>query len=48
MDPVIFMGARMPHLTYESLPPLADYDRAEHLVATSEQVRPISELVTVS
>ncbi|KAF8513392.1 hypothetical protein JB92DRAFT_3116459 [Gautieria morchelliformis] len=38
MDPVIFMAARVPHLTYESLPPLADVDRAEHLVATSEQI----------
>ncbi|KAF8477848.1 hypothetical protein JB92DRAFT_2801159 [Gautieria morchelliformis] len=38
LDPIIFKAARVPHLPYESLPPLADYDRAEHLVATSDPV----------
>lgn len=32
------MAARMPHLPYDSFPPLADYDRAEHLVESSREV----------
>ncbi|KAF8592008.1 P-loop containing nucleoside triphosphate hydrolase protein [Ramaria rubella] len=38
MDPLILLAARSSHLAYESLPPLADYDRAEYLVQKSEKI----------
>ncbi|PPQ74166.1 hypothetical protein CVT26_006770, partial [Gymnopilus dilepis] len=31
LDPIIFEASRVPHLPYERLPPLADYDRAGYL-----------------
>lgn len=35
LDPIVFKAYRVPHLPYEDLPPLADYDRAEHLIHKS-------------
>lgn len=32
LDPVIFLGYRMPHLSWEQLPPLADYDYTRNVV----------------
>ncbi|KAF7315751.1 ATP-binding cassette transporter [Mycena indigotica] len=31
LDPIIFLGYRVPHLSYDQLPPLADYDHAKNL-----------------
>ncbi|KAF7305977.1 ATP-binding cassette transporter [Mycena chlorophos] len=31
LDPIIFLGYRVPHLSYDQLPPLADYDYAKNL-----------------
>jgi hypothetical protein len=33
LDPIIFLGYRIPHLKIEQLPPLCDYDSAENLKA---------------
>ena len=35
LDPLVYEAAKTPHLSYESLPPLADYDRAEWLAKRS-------------
>jgi len=35
LDPLVYEAAKTPHLPYESLPPLADYDRAEWLAKKS-------------
>ncbi|KAJ7691269.1 hypothetical protein B0H17DRAFT_1159808 [Mycena rosella] len=31
LDPIIFLGYRIPHLSFDQLPPLCDYDSAENL-----------------
>lgn len=33
LDPVIFLAHRIPHLSFDQLPPLCDYDAAAHLKA---------------
>lgn len=38
LDPLVFLANRVPHLSYDMLPPLADYDYAKNLVAASFQV----------
>jgi hypothetical protein len=35
LDKIIFIAHRTPHLEYDSLPVLADYDHADHLVQRS-------------
>ncbi|KAJ6521925.1 P-loop containing nucleoside triphosphate hydrolase protein [Mycena vulgaris] len=35
LDPIIFLAYRIPHLKFEQLPPLCDYDDAENLKATA-------------
>ncbi|KAJ7465185.1 hypothetical protein FB451DRAFT_1488697 [Mycena latifolia] len=35
LDPIIFLAYRVPHLKFEQLPPLCDYDSAEHLKAVA-------------
>jgi hypothetical protein len=35
LDPVIFEAYRVPHLSHERLPPLADYDYAKRLTEHS-------------
>lgn len=40
LDPVIFEAYRVPHLSHERLPPLADYDYAKRL---TENAFPVSE-----
>lgn len=32
LDPIVFTAYKMPHLPFDLLPPLADYDRAKSLV----------------
>ena len=50
MDPVIFAASRVTHLAAERLPPLADYDAADHLRKKVQKVgacfRPLEPLVT--
>ena len=31
LDPIIFLGARVPHLAFDQLPPISDTDYAKHL-----------------
>ncbi|KAJ7481603.1 hypothetical protein FB451DRAFT_1030640 [Mycena latifolia] len=35
LDQIIFLAYRIPHLKFDQLPPLCDYDSAEHLKATA-------------
>ncbi|KAI0068098.1 P-loop containing nucleoside triphosphate hydrolase protein [Artomyces pyxidatus] len=35
LDPIVFLAYRVPHLSLDKLPPLADYDYARNLVASS-------------
>jgi len=35
LDPVVFLAYRVPHLSQDMLPSLADYDYAENLVKRS-------------
>ncbi|KAI0052513.1 P-loop containing nucleoside triphosphate hydrolase protein [Auriscalpium vulgare] len=35
LDPIIFLANRVPHLSHDQLPPIADYDRAKNLVQRS-------------
>ncbi|KAJ7497652.1 hypothetical protein FB451DRAFT_240230 [Mycena latifolia] len=35
LDPIIFLAYRIPHLKFEQLPPLCDYDSAENLKAVA-------------
>ncbi|TFK36798.1 hypothetical protein BDQ12DRAFT_699326 [Crucibulum laeve] len=35
LDPIIFLAYRIPHLSHDQLPPLADYDYSHHLVGKS-------------
>ncbi|KAJ6489479.1 hypothetical protein C8R47DRAFT_1177182 [Mycena vitilis] len=35
LDPIIFLGYRTPHLKFEQLPPLCDYDDLKHLKPTA-------------
>ncbi|KAJ7275443.1 hypothetical protein B0H12DRAFT_1199529 [Mycena haematopus] len=43
LDPIVFLGYRIPHLSHDQLPPLADYDYSTNLKAKNFQVRhPIS------
>jgi hypothetical protein len=39
LDPVIFEACRVPHLSHEQLPPLADYDYAKRLIEHAFPVR---------
>jgi hypothetical protein len=39
LDPIVFLAYRIPHLSHDKLPPLADYDRAEYLAEKSLRVR---------
>lgn len=39
LDPVISLANRIPKLTHDQLPPLADYDYAKNLIASSFPVR---------
>jgi hypothetical protein len=41
LDPIVFKAHRVPHLLYEELPPLADYDYANVLKDHSFKVRSI-------
>ncbi|KAF7978858.1 hypothetical protein HWV62_44329 [Athelia sp. TMB] len=34
LDPIIFQAYRIPHLSHDQLPPIADYDRSRNLVKT--------------
>ncbi|KZP16764.1 P-loop containing nucleoside triphosphate hydrolase protein [Athelia psychrophila] len=34
LDPIVFQAYRIPHLSHDQLPPIADYDRAKYLVKT--------------
>lgn len=38
LDPIIFLAYRIPHLSFDQLPPLADYDLAKYLVKRSHGV----------
>lgn len=42
LDPVVSLANRVPTLTHDQLPPLADYDYAKNLIATSFPVRCLS------
>ena len=42
LDNIIWKAYKVPHLPYEELPPIADYDRAKHLVA---RAFPVSNLL---
>jgi len=44
LDPVIFEAYRVPHLSHERLPPLADYDYAKRL---TEHAFPVSKIFNV-
>ena len=35
LDPIIFLAYRVPHLSHDMLPPLADYDYTRNLVKRS-------------
>ncbi|KAI0045217.1 P-loop containing nucleoside triphosphate hydrolase protein [Auriscalpium vulgare] len=35
LDPIIFLANRVPHLSHDQLPPIADYDHARNLVQRS-------------
>ena len=39
LDPVIWLAYRKPHLPLDELPPLCDYDEANHLIKRSFPVR---------
>lgn len=39
LDPIIFLGARVPHLRYDQLPPLSDTDYAKHVTGNAFPVR---------
>jgi len=35
LDPIVFLAYRVPHLSHDMLPPLADYDYTKNLVKKS-------------
>ena len=35
LDPIVFLAYRVPHLSHDMLPPLADYDYTKNLVRRS-------------
>jgi hypothetical protein len=35
LDPIVFLAYRIPHLSHDMLPPLADYDYTKNLVRRS-------------
>ncbi|KAI0052512.1 hypothetical protein FA95DRAFT_1675194 [Auriscalpium vulgare] len=35
LDPIVFLANRVPHLSHDQLPPIADYDHAKNLVQRS-------------
>lgn len=39
LDPVIFLGARVPHLAFDQLPPISDTDYAKNLTEKAFPVR---------
>ena len=38
LDPIVFLAYRVPHLSHDMLPPLADYDYTKNLVKRSFKV----------
>lgn len=38
LDPIIWLGNRVPHLSHDQLPPLCDYDRLKNLIKRSYPV----------
>jgi hypothetical protein len=38
LDPIVFLAYRVPHLSHDMLPPLADYDYTKNLVRRSFKV----------
>ena len=38
LDPIIWLAYRIPHLTYDQLPPLCDYDYIRNLIKRSYPV----------
>lgn len=38
LDPLVFLAYRVPHLAFNQLPPLADYDYAHNLKVASFKV----------
>jgi hypothetical protein len=48
LDHVIFLAYRLPHLPHEMLPPLADYDYAQHLQTRSFPVRKPNLLINLT
>lgn len=45
LDPTVFLAYRIPHLSFDQLPPLADYDHAKNLVNMSFPVSIICRCV---
>ena len=46
LDPLVWAGYRIPHLPYDRLPPLADYDAAAHLKKRAfAQLDPFSDIL---
>ena len=39
LDPIVFLACRIPHLSHDKLPPLADYDYAKNLSKHALPVR---------
>jgi hypothetical protein len=44
LDPLVFEACRVPHLSHERLPALADYDHAEYLREKAFPVRASNSL----
>jgi hypothetical protein len=38
LDPTVMLAYRVPHLAFDQLPPLADYDYAKNLISRSYKV----------
>lgn len=41
LDPIVLLAYRVPHLAFDQLPPLADYDYAKNLIKRSYPVRTV-------
>ncbi len=44
LDPIIFLGGRVPHLRFDQLPPLSDTDFSKHLTSEAFPVSPQSAI----